>query len=91
MIKRNLVSIIVLFLLISNQLFSQDNFYAYHTKISHTSTDYFGKYADLIVVLGEDRQLEFTRRTQYLPRWVTPKGSFIVDDWTIILSIIMSG
>jgi hypothetical protein len=81
MIKRNLVSIIVLFLLISNQLFSQDNFYAYHTKISHTSTDYFGKYADLIVVLGEDRQLEFTRRTQYLPRWVTPKGSFIVDDF----------
>ena len=25
----------------------QKSFYAYHTKVPHTSTDYFGKYADL--------------------------------------------
>lgn len=59
----------------------QGEFYAYHTKKVHTSTDYLGKYADLIVVMGEGQQLEFTRRTQYLPRWVTPKGSYMVDDF----------
>jgi hypothetical protein len=59
----------------------QDIFYAYHTKLVHTSTDYFGKYADLIVVLGEGRRLEFTRRNQYLPVWITPKGSFMMDDF----------
>ena len=60
---------------------SQADFYAYHTKVVHTSTDYFGQYADLIVVMGAGRQLEFTRRTQYLPRWVTPRGTFAVDDF----------
>jgi hypothetical protein len=41
-------------------VYAQNNFYAYHTKLSHTSTDYFGKYADLIVSFGEGKQLEFT-------------------------------
>ena len=71
----------MLSLLYAGDLFGQQKFYAYHTKVIHSSTDYFGKYADLIVVLGEGRQLEFTRRTQYLPRWVTPQGSFLVDDF----------
>jgi hypothetical protein len=57
------------------------DFYAYHTKVSHTSTDYVGKYADLIVVLGEGRQLEFTRRTNYIPRWVTPLGIYLMDEF----------
>jgi hypothetical protein len=65
----------------SFHLSGTEPFYAYYTKVSHTSTDYFGKFADLIVVIGEDRQLEFTRRTQYRPRWVTPDGSFMVDDF----------
>lgn len=59
----------------------QERFFAYHTKVSHTSTDYFGKYSDLIVVLDGDRQLEFTRRTQYLPRWVCPGGAFLLDEF----------
>jgi len=58
-----------------------EEFYAYHTKLSHTSTDYFGKYADLIVVLGEGRRLEFTRQTNYTPRWVTPSGSYMMDEF----------
>ncbi len=58
----------------------QEKFYAYHTKLSHTSTDYFGKYADLIVVLPEG-QLEFTRQTYYQPRWVTAEGTYLVDDF----------
>ncbi len=56
-------------------------FYAYHTKVNHTSTDYFGKYADLIVVFGEGKQLEFTRQTNYTPRWVTPSGTYIMDEF----------
>lgn len=59
----------------------QNVFFAYHTKLGHTSTDYFGKYADLIVVLSEGHRLEFARRNQYLPRWVTPEGSFMIDDF----------
>jgi hypothetical protein len=59
----------------------QTTFYAYHTKLTHTSTDYFGKYADLIVVLGKGRQLEFSRRNQYLPVWATPQGRFEVEDF----------
>jgi len=81
-LKRLSNVVIAVFMLgISNSSFGGETFYAYHTKVSHTSTDYYGKYADLIVVLGEGRQLEFTRRTQYLPRWVTSKGSFMVDDF----------
>lgn len=60
---------------------AQDDIYAYHTKVSHTSTDYFGKYADLIIVLGKGKQLEFTRHTNYTSRWVTPSGLFIMDEF----------
>lgn len=60
---------------------AQNDFFAYHTKVSHTSSDYLGKYADLIVVLGNGKQLEFTRQTNYTPRWVTPSGSFMVDEF----------
>ncbi len=81
MIKEKFLITILLSFVISFQIFSQDNFYAYYTKVSHTSTDYFGKYADIIVVVGEGRQLEFTRQTQYLPKWITPKGPFMVDDF----------
>jgi hypothetical protein len=60
---------------------AQDKFYAYYTKVSHTSTDYFGKYADLIVSMGEGKKLEFTRKTQYIPIWVTPSGTYMVDEF----------
>ena len=59
----------------------QEGFYAYHTKKVHSSTDYFGKFADLIVVLGDKGQLEFTRRGQYLPQWKTRKGAYSIDDF----------
>ena len=74
---------IILIILISfpKNIYCQNNFYAYHTKLSHSSTDYLGKYADLIVVVGEKGRLEFTRQTQYLPRWVTENGTFLVDDF----------
>lgn len=70
-----------LVLMIVAQINAQQSFYAYHTKQSHTATDYFGKYADLVVVLDGDRQLEFTRRNQYRPEWITPNGRFMVDDF----------
>lgn len=74
-------AIIIMCLGLSVQLKAQPNFYAYYTKVSHTSTDYFGKYADLVVVLDEDSRLEFTRRTQYQPKWITPNGEFMVDEF----------
>jgi len=68
-------------LVFSNNSIAQNDFYAYHTKVSHTSSDYLGKYADLIIVLENGKQLEFTRQTNYAPRWVTPAGSFMVDEF----------
>jgi hypothetical protein len=62
-------------------VYAQNNFYAYHTKLSHTSTDYFGQYADLIVSFGKGKQLEFTRQTNYVPRWKTPSGVYLIDEF----------
>ncbi len=56
------------------------DFYAYYTKVRHSATDYLSKYADIIVVLRDGRQLEFTRQTGYLPRWRTADGTHLVDD-----------
>jgi hypothetical protein len=64
-----------------NNVYAQSPFYAYHTKVAHTATDYVGKYADLIVVLGEGKQLEFTRKTQYAPLWVILGNSYKVDEF----------
>jgi hypothetical protein len=76
-----LLSVVILFssLIVQNTV-AADNFYAYHTKVQHSATDFFGKYADIIVVLGGGKQLEFTRRTGYLPLWKTLNGSYLVDD-----------
>ncbi len=79
--SKGLINFIVLSTILTQVALGQDPFYAYHTKRVHSSTDYIGKYADLIVVLGEDKQLEFTRQTQYLPKWVTPEGTFMLDDF----------
>jgi len=59
---------------------ARSDFYAYYTKAQHSATDYVGKYADIFVVLGEEKQLEFTRQTGYLPRWKTSDGAFLIDD-----------
>ncbi|UII79884.1 LamG domain-containing protein [Flagellimonas sp. CMM7] len=78
---RNISLVISLaFLLFGIEVSGQDNFYAYHTKVQHSPSDYVGKYADLIVVLGENK-LEFTRQTGYLPKWTTSSHSFLVDDF----------
>ncbi len=57
-----------------------NKFYAYYTKVQHSATDYMGKYADLIVVLEDGKQLEFTRKTGYQPLWKTSSGTFLIDD-----------
>jgi len=69
------------FLLVTGVVKAEGDFYAYYTKAQHSASDYLGKYADLIVVFGENKQLEFTRRTGYLPMWKTPKGFFPIDDF----------
>jgi hypothetical protein len=81
--NKSLTILIFTFLFICltvQHLVAQDNFYAYHTKVQHSATDYFGKYADIIVVLGEDKQLEFTRQTGNQPLWRIKSGAFLIDD-----------
>ena len=63
------------------ELHAQSLFYAYHTKVAQTATDYVGKYADLIIVIGEGRQLEFTRQTNYAPLWRVFDKSYNVDEF----------
>ena len=45
-----LLSVVILFssLIVQNTV-AADNFYAYHTKVQHSATDFFGKYADIMV------------------------------------------
>ncbi len=57
------------------------DFFAYYTKVNHSRTDYMGKYTDIIVVIGEGRQLEFTRQTGFLPQWRTTRTVATVDDF----------
>ena len=63
------------------ELDAQSLFYAYHTKVAQTATDYVGKYADLIIVVGEGKQLEFTRQTNYVPLWRVLDKSYRVDEF----------
>ena len=44
---------IILLLLASTALIAGSDLYAYHTKVQHSSTDYMGKYSDIIVVVGD--------------------------------------
>ena len=39
-----------------------------------------GRYADVIVNIGRDRQFVFGRRSSYLPYWTTEKGKWFVKD-----------
>ena len=80
--KLNKFSIVFIFLIffVSLQVAASNNFYAYYTKVQNSSTDFFGKYADIIVVIGKDKQLDFTRNTGYIPLWKTPAGEYLIDD-----------
>jgi hypothetical protein len=78
--KNSLIFSLALIALLSTRSISNDNFYAYHTKVQHSATDYFGKFADIIIVLGQDKQLEFTRRTGNQPLWRTKTGTYLIDD-----------
>ena len=64
-----------------SELHAQSLFHAYHTKVAQTATDYVGKYADLIIVIGEGKQLEFTRQTNYAPLWRVFDRSYNVDEF----------
>lgn len=71
----------IIFLLGTGSLHAQSLFHAYHTKVAQTATDYVGKYADLIIVVGEGKQLEFTRQTNYAPLWHVLDKSYRVDEF----------
>ena len=55
--------------------------HAYYTKVAHSTTDYMGQFPDIVVVLEEDKQLEFTRRTGYLPLWRVGNDTWTADDF----------
>jgi len=79
--KKTLCTVMVIFLSATAiALYASDEFYAYHTKVQHSASDYMSHFADIIVVLGEGKQLEFTRQTAYLPRWRTPQSVSTIDD-----------
>jgi len=70
--------VMLLLLLVSINML-RGEFYAYHTKVQHSATDYVSDYADIIVKVNGGT-LEFTRQTFYQPRWRSETGSFLVDD-----------
>ncbi len=72
---------ILCFVLFVSTPVNASNFYAYHTKLQHSATDYLGGYSDLVVVLGKDKQLEFPRKTGYQPLWCTPTFTGQIDDF----------
>ena len=72
---------VIIFLALAATTSASENFYAYHTKVQHSLTDYLGKYSDLIVVVNDLGTLEFTRRTGYQPKWRTEKDEYLLDDF----------
>jgi len=55
-------------------------FYAYHTDLIQ-GKEPFNKYKDLVVVVGDGKRIEFSRESGFQPRWVTPSGTFKVNEF----------
>lgn len=54
---------------------------AYYTNVSSNSAgSRLEKYADIVVKMGDDQQLEFTRATAYMPLWRTPIGAYNITN-----------
>ncbi len=59
---------------------AEGDFYAYHTRAKTSADAGAGRYADLIVVLGDRGRLEFLRSGGYRPQWRTGDAVHAVDD-----------
>ena len=59
---------------------SAATFEAYYTRLDPSPRGAAGKYADLVVVLGQTNRIEFTRANGYLPQWRTAGGRHRVEN-----------
>ena len=79
-----LTLIIIVVLCVSDYCISQSNFAAYYTKLNQgqawENESRTGKYADLIVRIGDTSQLVFWRGNSYLPYWETSSGTWNVSE-----------
>jgi hypothetical protein len=73
------ILVIVLFIIFPN-VNASDVFFAYYTKLPgnfEILEDYqealFGKYSDLVIQIGKEGKILFSRNTSYLPVWQTKK------------------
>jgi hypothetical protein len=74
------ISTLLIFVLTTTFAGAQIDFGAYYTKVTGISAGAnLGKYADIIVVVGPGKQLEFTRATAYMPVWRTPSGTYNIS------------
>ncbi len=55
------------------------DFYAYYTRLD-LEDDISGKYADIVVRFGPNKQFVFSRETSYLPFWETKQGKWTVEE-----------
>ena len=74
----NITSIITGVLLLSTVAVAAD-FGAYYTRLNYEDR-ITGKYADVVVELNENRRIEFSRESSYLPYWKTENGKWYVDE-----------
>lgn len=74
----NITSIITGVLLLSTVAVAAD-FGAYYTRLNYEDK-ITGKYADVVVELNENRRIEFSRESSYLPYWKTENGKWYVDE-----------
>lgn len=53
---------------------------AYYTRLDQSLGGDVGKYADVVVMLGQTNRLEFARANGYLPQWRTASGTHRIEN-----------
>ncbi len=61
------------------QLVNAGEFKAYYTRLDYQDS-ISGKYADIVVELGSDRRVVFSREYSFLPYWQTDKGRWFFEE-----------
>jgi len=77
---KRIYTLLSFFVSVTALVSGQIDFGAYYTKIEGISNGAnLGKYADIIAIVGQGKQLEFTRATAYMPVWRTPYGTYNIS------------
>ena len=81
--KLNKIQIIlIIFLFLYSSATSQgteSDFYAYYTRLDFQDGNNTGKYADIVVNVGQLGKFVFSREYSYLPFWQASKTKHFVD------------